>query len=342
MSTPLSPRFNRSNLALRLVLLVGVICALAGGAGWVYVTTDSTPSASTRHVEGPPPPAGFERKEVEVGGARISYVEGGEGPALVLLHGWPQTWWAWRGVMPGLAKSHTVISMDLPGLGESTARENQALDPVSVSRQIRAALRKMGHTEVSLMGHDIGSMVAFTYARDYADEVDKLAIVATPIFGTGLENSGAPSMSWHMLFNASPAPIPEEIMDDADVAHYLGMVFGQAKMPNRIAQKEYVRTYRDARIRSASYEYFRSIPQHIRDNKKKAHKTLPMPVLAVGGGTFSHAVEQSLRPIAPDLRGVVAPGSGHFVAEERPGFLTRCASAFFASDMGQQMPACVA
>lgn len=268
----------------------------------------------------------FEHGTVEVDGATLHYARTGSGPPLVLLHGWPQTWWSWHEVMPALARTHTVLAFDLPGLGDSTAPPD-GYDKASTARRIREAVQQLGYQQVQILAHDIGGFVGFAYARDFPAEVSRLAVLESPLPGFGL--AAANSFTWHILFNSAPAPIPEQLIDDDDVSTYLGTLFEGGLSP---AEREpYYRAYSDPADRTAGYEYYRALAADAEDNLANAEsRRLPMPVLAMGAqGVFGSAVAASLRPVASDVREVLAPDSGHFIPEENPRFLIDCARLFF-------------
>jgi pimeloyl-ACP methyl ester carboxylesterase len=158
--------------------------------------------------------------------------------------------------------------------------------------------------------------------------VSRLAVLETPLSGFGLED--AYGLSWHFLFNAAPAPIPERIMDDDDVSTYLGMLFNGARHPAAIDQQTYFRAYSDPAVRTAGYNYYRAFAQDAADNRANAARRLRMPVLAMGSQfVFGPSVAQSFRQVADDVREVIAPDSGHWIAEENPQFLLDCANQFF-------------
>ncbi|WP_308250157.1 alpha/beta fold hydrolase [Sphaerisporangium fuscum] len=305
-----------------LAALVVAVCATTASAGASETPTEPTEGAA-RFAPG------FVHGKVAVDGSVIHYVRGGSGPALVLLHGWPETWLMWRGVMPTLARTHTVIAMDLPGLGDSTVPAG-GFDKVTTARRIHEAVTKLGFTQVEIMGHDQGVLIAYPYARDYPGEVKRIAVIESPLSGFGLENLYG--LSWHFKFNMSPAPIPETIMDNDDVSTYLGMMFGFSYNRAGIDATAYYRAYADPAKRHAGYEYYRAFPADAQDNQANASKRLTVPVMAIGGQySFGTGVADSFRQVADDVRPVVAPDAGHFVPEENPTFVADCADLFFGA-----------
>ncbi|GGK94148.1 epoxide hydrolase [Sphaerisporangium melleum] len=302
-------------------LLLLLMSLFTSGAG---ADTATEPTEGTARFA-----PGFVHGRVAVDGANLHYVRGGSGPALVLLHGWPETWWMWRDIMPELAKDHTVIAFDLPGLGASSV-PTDGFDKATTARRIRQAVHRLGFTQVQLMGHDFGTLIAYPYARDFPGEVTRFAVLESPLAGFGLEELYG--ISWHFRFNMSPAPIPETIMDNDDVPTYLGMMYQFSYRPETIDKQTYFAAYADPARRSAGYNYYRAFPADAENNRANAGTRLSMPVLAIGGQySFGTGVADSFRAVADDVRPVVAPDSGHFVPEENAPFLRDCARLFFAA-----------
>src|SRR6188472_4611164 len=126
------------------------------------------------------------------GGVQIHYVIGGHGgDPIVLLHGWPQTWYEWRHVMPALAKNHTVIVPDLRGLGDSS-KPATGYDGKTVAEDIHQLVSQLGFKQIFLVGHDLGALVAFSYAAAHPSEVRRLVILDVPI--TGFAPPGRPPL----------------------------------------------------------------------------------------------------------------------------------------------------
>ncbi|MFC5827053.1 alpha/beta fold hydrolase [Nonomuraea insulae] len=290
----------------------------------MLATTAAASSADGTQVDGL---SGFTQGNVAVDGGTVHYVKGGSGPALLLLHGWPETWEMWRAVMPDLARKHTVIALDLPGLGTSSIPSG-GYDKVTTAHRARQAVRALGHTKVGIIGHDLGVLVAYPYARDFPAEVSKLVMVESPLSGFGLEDLYG--VSFHFRFNSSPAPIPERIMDNEDVPTYLGMIFDFSFRKDAIKRDTYYAAYASPARRTAGYEYYRAFAADAVNNQANAARRLAMPVAAVGGQySFGPGVAASFNQVADDVRTVVAPDAGHFVPEENPGFLSGCALLFF-------------
>ena len=129
-------------------------------------------------------PAGFTEKSAVVNGVRINCKIGGQGPVVVLLHGYAETSHMWLPLMPLLAKGHTVIAPDLRGAGDSE-RPQGGYDKKTMANDIRELVHQLGYNQVSLVGHDIGLMVAYAYAAQYPAEVNKVVLVDAFLPGVG-------------------------------------------------------------------------------------------------------------------------------------------------------------
>lgn len=307
-----------TGLAAGLALLLFGTVGSAGGRP-VYAASDGTPTLP-----------GFQQGTVPIDGGSLHYVRGGSGPVLVLLHGWPETWWSWHDVMPALARDHTVVAFDLPGLGQSSIPSG-GFDAATTAQRIHQGVRALGYQQVQLMGHDLGALIAYPYARQYPSEVTRMAVLETPLNGFGLED--AYGLSWHFLFNQAPAPTPENIINDqAHVRTYLGWLFSSAHHVDAIPEDVYFAAYSDPARRSAGYGYYRAFPANATYNKANAATELTIPVLAMGAQyVFGTAVATSFQQVATDVRSVVAPDSGHWIPAENPDFLSQCAELFFGA-----------
>ena len=121
----------------------------------------------------------FSHHTASVNGIQMHYVIGGKGDPVVLLHGWPETWYSWHKVMPALAKNYTVIAPDLRGLGDSS-KPLTGYDGKTVAEDIHELVTKLGFKTIFLVGHDIGTQVAYSYAAAHPTEVKRLAVMETP------------------------------------------------------------------------------------------------------------------------------------------------------------------
>ena len=276
----------------------------------------------------------FKHGYAELDEVLMHYVTCGSGPALLLLHGWPQSWYEWRHVMPRLAERFHVIAPDLRGLGD-TSRPRGGYDKKTVAADVRQLMQRLGIDSFDLVGHDWGGPTAFALAAAHEAAVRRLAILDVVIPGDGGDGFSQSGRRWHHAFHMTP-DLPEALTRGHE-ALYLGWFYRSfAHRPDAIGEddlREYLRTYTQPGAMRAGFEYYRALPQDIADNRERiALGKLPMPVLALGGSKSwgrGAEVEDSLARMATDVRGDIVPDCGHFIPEEQPEFLTKRLIDFF-------------
>jgi pimeloyl-ACP methyl ester carboxylesterase len=282
----------------------------------------------------------FRHETADVDGVTMHYVTGGTGEPLVLLHGWPQSWYAWRGIMPALAERYTVYALDLPGLGDSEGAP-PSYDKAALARYVHGLLAdELGLRRINLVGHDLGAGVGFQYAVQYPEEVITYAHLDYPLPGPGLGADRYRSLSWHLAFHDQDA-FPETIVAD-DVREYLALFFAYvahggksfggsgATSPFTDQQiDEFARTYRRPQVLTGGFELYRTLERDERDNVAAAPITVPtMLMTAEGLLPFTRStVEARMSRIT---RAVEVPGAGHWLPQENPAFVTAELLAFLA------------
>ncbi|MCA2216687.1 alpha/beta fold hydrolase [Jidongwangia harbinensis] len=282
----------------------------------------------------------FTHRFADVQGVRMHYVTGGTGAPLVLLHGWPQSWYEWRGIMPELAKRYTVYALDLPGLGDSQGTPS-GYDKKTLARYVHGLLAdRLGLDDIRLVGHDLGAGVGFQYAAQYPDDVVAYAHLDYPLPGPALSAAQYRTFSWHMAFHTQER-IPEAVVDD-DVREYLALFYPQvayggtsfggpgAESPfDRREIDEYARTYRRPQVLTGGFNLYRTLDADERDTIAAAPVAVPTLLMtAEGQGAF---VRTTLAPrMSAIVRTVEVPKAGHWLPEENPGFVTAELLAFLA------------
>jgi pimeloyl-ACP methyl ester carboxylesterase len=276
-------------------------------------------------------PGGFTRQSARVGDVAINYVRGGTGPTLVLLHGYPQTWYMWRQVLPALAERYTVVAPDLRGAGASDAPSG-GYDKRSLAGDVHGLLRQLGLDEdIRLVGHDVGAMVGYAYAARYADSVSRLVLTEAPIPDESIYQLPALTRRgpgvWNFgMFNV-PGELAEHLVAGREELWVGQFMAAQAVRPDAIgaeAVREYARWLRDADHLRAGFDYFRAMPLDIADNAQSGRTMLSMPVLALGArGSLGDAVAAQVAHYATDVSGGVVEESGHWLFEERPEEMSR-------------------
>jgi pimeloyl-ACP methyl ester carboxylesterase len=296
-------------------------------------------AASARDDGCTPPPspalAGFRQGKVAVSGDHsIHYVIGGTGPVLVLIHGWPITWWEFHTVMPSLAKSFRVIAFDLPGLGNS-APSTRGYTDADIATLLHEAIGALGYgsRNISILGHDLGSNVAYAYARLFPGTVSREMVLETALSGYGLEDLY--SASFHFLLNMQPSTVTEGIVNNvASSDAYLDYLY-------HFVSKQGAITAQDRRVwdgdyacpanREAGYNYYRAFPQDATFDTTTNTSKLTVEIGAMGGeNSFGNFTAQSFQNVDSNVHTIIAPGSGHYIPEEDPDFLAECATLFFS------------
>ena len=279
-------------------------------------------------------PVGFHSRRYAVNGIELHAVTGGRGPALVLLAGWPETWYAWRLVMPALATRFSVIAPDLRGQGDSE-RPSTGYDTRTLAADIHALVRELGHRTIFLTGHDVGAWVAYAYAAAYRDDVRRLALLdaaipgITPMQAFTLQRN---SKTWQFFFHAVPE-VPEMLTAGRE-REYLGWFFRtKAARPDAIPAAVidlYARAYSVPGGMKAGFAYYRAVFDDIDQNAISKKTPLAMPVLALGGDhAVGDALRQAMTAAASDVSGGAIPDCGHYIPEEAPREVVRRLESFF-------------
>jgi pimeloyl-ACP methyl ester carboxylesterase len=264
---------------------------------------------------------------VVVNGVCIHYVQAGQGKPVVLLAGWPQTWYAWRRVIPTLAQRYTVIALDMRGLGDSDKPET-GYDTQTIASDIQAVVQQLGWQTIHLVGHDVGAWAAYAYAAIYPDQVSHLAVLDAAIPGITPAQAfqlTPGSKTWQFSFHTVP-DLPEALTEGRERLYLSWFFRTKAVQASAISEDdidEYVRCY--------SAPVFDDIAQ----NQAFAQINLPMPVLALGGeAATGMRMLQTLQTVAENVQGGVVPNCGHYIPEEQPEYLTAELLSFF----GEQQP----
>ena len=276
----------------------------------------------------------FLHRTTKVRDIGLHYVEGGSGEPVLLVPGWPQSWYAWRHVMPALADTYRVIAIDPPGLGDSG--RPKTYDTASISAYIDAFLDALKLDHVHFIGHDIGAWIGYAYAAHYAQRVRRLALIDAAIPGIAPADAyeltpERINKTWHFYFNALPG-LPEALVSGRERV-FLAWLF-DARSENKkaiddAAIDEYSRIYSAPGAMRSGFEYYRAIFESIAQNRRTAADKLSMPVLAIGGAQWLGPLMQKMvGPVAANLRTEIIPGSGHFVPEEAPAEVTRILQEF--------------
>ncbi|BDI31188.1 epoxide hydrolase [Capsulimonas corticalis] len=280
----------------------------------------------------------FTHRFTTVNGVRLHYVIGGKGDLVVLLHGYPETWYDWRKVMPGLAAHYTVVAPDMRGLGESSIPADGDYTKKTVADDIYKLVRSLGRKRVFLVAQDMGGPVAISYAGAHPGDVPALVFIESGIPGYGLEKAMDPSQGgmWHFGFFAAPK-FPEMLTRGREREFLTAFAFRSHFVYQKTAFtdadiSEYVRRYTKPGGMTAGFGYYRAFAQDAKDSQKMFAKTkLTLPILAIGGAHGLKATsKENVERLDANVTGLIFSDAGHFVNEERPGELNKAVLAFFA------------
>ena len=278
----------------------------------------------------------FSHHTATVNGIQLHYVTGGHGDPVVLLHGWPETWYSWHRVMPALAKNYTVIAPDLRGLGDSS-KPPTGYDGKTVAEDIHQLVTQLGFRTIFLVGHDIGTQVAYSYAAEHPTEVRKLVVMELPI--PGFTPPRLEGKIWWFIFHQTPN-VPEALVQGKEMMYLSWFFRGLPYNPSAITEadiNEYVNHYSAPGGMHAGFEYYRAFPQDAIQNQNYSKNKLTMPVLAMGAGYIPalggkipmQSIVYGMKILAQNVTGITVPNSGHFIPEEQPQFVIDQLFKFF-------------
>lgn len=268
------------------------------------------------------------QKMVKANGINLHYREAGRGPAMVLLHGWPQTSYSWRKVMSPLAQRYRVVAPDLRGMGDSD-KPMTGYDMRTVAADIRQLAAELGLERPYLVGADWGGLVARRYALDWPGEASRLGIVDIVPHGQIFANFKVEYArgAWHYFFNAVP-DLPEQLVAH-DVRGFL-LAFCRPKYHNPAHLDEaidaYVRAYSKPGALRGGFAYYKAMfEENRRLDTESLGKTIQEPVHCIwgnsGGMGGAFDVLEMWRPDAPQVTGRGIDDCGHYIHEEAPDIL---------------------
>lgn len=277
-------------------------------------------------------PSTFKTKTIAANGTQIHVRVGGQGPAVILIHGFGDTGDMWAKLGADLVHDHTVVVPDLRGMGLS-AKPDNGYDKWTQAADMRAILQSLGIEKAFVVGHDIGTMVAYAYAARYRDLTEKLVVMDAPVPGVPPwdEVVRSPQL-WHFDFGG---PDMERLVKGRERI-YLDRFWNEfAGTPSKVTEgmrRHYAELYARPGAMHAAFAQFRAIRTDAEDNKKAIATKLSIPVLAVGGEkSFGKMEAVVMRNAATDVTEVVIPDAGHWLMEEQPEATVKAVRAFLDS-----------
>jgi len=298
--------------------------------GTLLATALSFPAAARE----PSMPPSFKTLAVQTSdGATIWVRSGGSGPAVVLIHGFGDTGDMWGPLAARLARNHTVIVPDLRGMGRSSRAEG-GYDKKSQAGDIRAVVEKLAQDRSAVVGHDIGTMVAYAYAARYPAKVSKLVVMDAPVPGIApWDQIVLTPALWHFNFGGKDAERLVAGRERIYLDRFWNEFAGDPAKVDEATRAYYTRLYAQPGAMKAAFAQFNTIASHdVADNRASSTVKLTMPVLAIGGEkSFGANMAVVMRNAATNVKEAVVPGAGHWLMEESPEATIKLVDDFLAT-----------
>lgn len=270
-----------------------------------------------------------------IDGLQMHYVIGGDGPeTVVLLHGFPQSWYEWRTLMPHLLDGHRVIAIDLPGLGDTTG-PLPSFDKTTLADYVHRLLVSLGIVSgVKLVAHDFGSSIAYALAADHREQIAGLFIMDFPVTGGSLSFEQLKPLSFHFGF-FTEKPLAETLVEGRERA-FLSYFFERLAVhaaPVLEGLDEYARVYSRPGVWHAGMEWYRAWPLDEQHNADRMKQPLTIPVRILTQDMTFGPLLGALQDAAPEAQGRPVVGAGHWLPEERPQEVLAEIRSFFGYDV---------
>jgi len=264
--------------------------------------------------------SGFVSDTVQVNGTKLYYVRGGTGPAVILLHGFPEDWYAYHRVMPLLAKHFTVVAVDLRGIGGSAVTAD-GYDAANMAEDVHQLAESLHLEHIYVVGHDIGGMVAYAFARRYPETSRGVMMLDIPLPGLGPWDAiKADPITWHINFQQTPN-LPEQLIAGREAIYFRHFLDRETFNDADVAR--YARAYADPEHLRAALDIYRAFPANEKFNAAQ-HTAISLPLVLVPGE--NSPFEKLMPSFADALRAhdcanvkiEVIKNSVHYVVDEQP------------------------
>jgi pimeloyl-ACP methyl ester carboxylesterase len=255
-----------------------------------------------------------------VSGVKMHYVRGGAGPAVILIHGFPQDWYEFHAIMPDLAKRFTVVAIDLPGIGLSAGTQNGSA-AADMAKDLHGLIQELGLKRPYFVGHDIGGMVAYAFTRLFPEEPRGVMILDVPLPGIqGWEQIARAPGVWHIGFMQVPG-LAEKLVTGRS-ADFLDYFFQMAPFTTR-EKEHFVSAYSSAAQLHAAFEMYRAFPANVRFNASENGGISTELFFAAGENSpFAKMVPVFAEGLRVNgcrhLNTGLIPGASHYIVEDQP------------------------
>lgn len=275
----------------------------------------------------------FTSRYVGAGDQRLHVVIGGDGPPLLMVHGWPQTWYQYRLLMPTLAREYEVIVPDQRGIGLSDKPED-GYDTATLANDLITLMDSLDHERFAYVGCDTGMLIGYALAADHPDRVLRAVLGEAPLPGVSaplplIIPQLANERLWHIAFNGLPKVNEQLVEGREDIffgAEYVASA-GTHKLPDDVVAY-YVDRLRTTEALHGTFQLYRALTASAAQNEQRKAQPLPMPILALGGAeSLGEMIVDTLRLAAHDVEGVILP-AGHWLAEQAPDEMLAAITSF--------------
>jgi pimeloyl-ACP methyl ester carboxylesterase len=265
----------------------------------------------------------YESHTANLSAVKIHYLKAGTGKkALVLIHGFGDTSHMWIPLFEEFGREYTIIAPDMRGLGESS-RPAAGYDKKTIAADMHDLVKSLGFQRIDLAGHDIGLMVAYAYAAQYPNEVEKLALLEAPIPGIGdiWQKVYTTPALWHFHFVFSPIAL--ELVRGRErlfLEHFWQTLSPHPETFSEADRRIYAKAYAQEGAMRAAFEMFKTFDsQDAEDNRRFAVAKLPMPVLTIEGDkAMGGALEVQAKMVGTNVTSITLKDTGHWLMEQRP------------------------
>jgi pimeloyl-ACP methyl ester carboxylesterase len=273
--------------------------------------------------------SGFRAHKAKVSGTTLHYVRGGAGDAVMLVHGFPEDWTEFRHIMPQLARKFTVIAVDLRGVGGSQPATD-GYDVATLAKDIHELAEQLQLKQMYLVGHDVGGIVAYAYARLYPQDLRGVMILDVPLVGIEPWDAlKADPMLWHIGFHQTPK-VPEALISGRELVSFREASYNRwTKNPAAISEeaaRHYARSYATPAQLRAGLGFYRAFPEAEKFNQSHS-EPLNVPMVLAGGdsafGTLNPRIAEALKTLGcAHVTVETINNSAHYVADEQPAQVT--------------------
>lgn len=266
-------------------------------------------------------PPNFKMQEIETNGAKIFVRVGGQGPAILMLHGFGDTGDMWQPLAVALMKTHTIVVPDLRGMGLSSHPEG-GYEKKAQAQDLARVLDQLKIGKVALVTHDIGNMVGYAFAAQFPDRVTRWAVIDAPLPGIGdiWQQQLLNPKTWHFHFRG---PDVERLVAGRERI-FLDRFYNELSAhPEKIDEEtraHYAALYARPKAMHDAFQQFAAFEQDGKDNREFLAKgKLTMPIFAIGGEkSYGLVMKDDLDQVATDVKGGVVKDSGHWIMDEQP------------------------